>query len=242
MVYKKIKPKKIYEEVSEALYEMIRNGTLKPGEKLDSIQRLAESFQVGRPAIREALSALSSMGLIEIKQGEGTFVKTFDPGAMNYSLTSASLMDNDHIKQLLEVRRILEVGTAELAARKRTDKDVEELKKRLDEMERASDDEALSDITDVAFHVSVANASQNELLISLMNQVSEMMVERMRDIRRVALYSEEMSIKRLYQQHARIYEAIVSQDEEAARTAMLAHIHSVEGSLDEYIEDSKEPR
>ena len=79
MTYKKIKPKKIYEEVSEELYEMIRSGTLKPGDKLDSIQQLAENFQVGRPAIREALSALSSMGLIEIKQGEGTFVKTFRP-------------------------------------------------------------------------------------------------------------------------------------------------------------------
>ena len=98
------------------------------------------------------------------------------------------------------------------------------------------------EITDVAFHVAVANASQNDLLISLMNQVSEMMVERMRDIRRVALYSEEMSIKRLYQQHARIYDAIVSKDEIAARTAMLAHIQSVEESLDEFIEDSKDPK
>lgn len=107
---------------------MIRSGSLKPGEQLDSIQQLAENFQVGRPAIREALSALSSMGLIEIKQGEGTFVKTFDPAIMNHPLSAALLMDQDNIKHLLEVRKILESGTAEVAAKKRTEENLIELK------------------------------------------------------------------------------------------------------------------
>ncbi|MGE7766535.1 FadR/GntR family transcriptional regulator [Peribacillus sp. NPDC096540] len=235
MVYKKIKPKKIYEEVSEELYEMIRSGTLKPGEQLDSIQQLAENFQVGRPAIREALSALSSMGLIEIKQGEGTFVKTFDPSIMNFPLTTALLMDKDNIKHLLEVRKILESGAAEVAAKKRTNENLAELKVRLSEMEKVTEDEELSDKADIAFHVAVANASQNELLITLMHHVSELMTEKMRDIRRIALYSEEMTLKRLYQQHAKIYDAIVAQDEAGARNAMLFHLQNVEESLDKVI-------
>ena len=61
--YKQIKPKKIYEEVAEALHEMIRTGQLKPGDKLESVQQLAENFQVSRSATREALSALKAMGL-----------------------------------------------------------------------------------------------------------------------------------------------------------------------------------
>ena len=64
----KNKTKKIYEEVAEAIYEMIRTGQLKPGDKLDSVQQLAENFNVGRSAIREALSALKAMGLIEMRQ------------------------------------------------------------------------------------------------------------------------------------------------------------------------------
>ncbi len=240
MVYKKIKPKKIYEEVSDELYEMIRSGSLKPGEQLDSIQQLAENFQVGRPAIREALSALSSMGLIEIKQGEGTFVKTFDPAIMNHPLSAALLMDQDNIKHLLEVRKILESGTAEVAAKKRTEENLIELKDMLFNMEKVSDDEELSDKADISFHVAVANASQNELLITLMNHVSELMTEKMRDIRRVALYSEEMTLKQLYQQHVRIYDAIAAQDEDGARSAMLFHLQSVEESLDRVIQRNKQ--
>ncbi|WP_283778927.1 FadR/GntR family transcriptional regulator [Peribacillus frigoritolerans] len=240
MVYKKIKPKKIYEEVSDELYEMIRSGSLKPGEQLDSIQQLAENFQVGRPAIREALSALSSMGLIEIKQGEGTFVKTFDPAIMNHPLSAALLMDQDNIKHLLEVRKILESGTAEVAAKKRTEENLIELKDMLFNMDKVSDDEELSDKADISFHVAVANASQNELLITLMNHVSELMTEKMRDIRRVALYSEEMTLKQLYQQHVRIYDAIVAQDEDGARNAMLFHLQSVEESLDRVIQKNQQ--
>ncbi|MDP9739790.1 FadR/GntR family transcriptional regulator [Peribacillus frigoritolerans] len=240
MVYKKIKPKKIYEEVSDELYEMIRSGSLKPGEQLDSIQQLAENFQVGRPAIREALSALSSMGLIEIKQGEGTFVKTFDPAIMNHPLSAALLMDQDNIKHLLEVRKILESGTAEVAAKKRTEENLSELKDMLFNMEKVSDDEELSDKADISFHVAVANASQNELLITLMNHVSELMTEKMRDIRRAALYSEEMTLKQLYQQHVRIYDAIVAQDEDGARSAMLFHLQSVEESLDRVIQKNQQ--
>ncbi|MBD8134760.1 FadR/GntR family transcriptional regulator [Peribacillus frigoritolerans] len=240
MVYKKIKPKKIYEEVSDELYEMIRSGSLKPGEQLDSIQQLAENFQVGRPAIREALSALSSMGLIEIKQGEGTFVKTFDPAIMNHPLSAALLMDQDNIKHLLEVRKILESGTAEVAAKKRTEENLIELKDMLFNMEKVSDDEELSDKADISFHVAVANASQNELLITLMNHVSELMTEKMRDIRRAALYSEEMTLKQLYQQHVRIYDAIAAQDEDGARSAMLFHLQSVEESLDRVIQKNQQ--
>ena len=235
MAYKKIKPKKIYEEVSDELYEMIRSGTLKPGDKLDSIQQLAENFQVGRPAVREALSALSSMGLIEIKQGEGTFVKTFDPSIMNYPLTTALLMDKENIKHLLEVRKILETGTAELAAKKRTIDDLADIETKLSDMQKVADDEELSDQADIAFHVAIANASKNELLITLMSQVSVMMTEKMRDIRRLALYSEEMSLKRLYQQHTQIYEAIANRDEAGARQAMLLHLQNVEESFDKFI-------
>ncbi|QYF85481.1 FadR family transcriptional regulator [Brevibacterium sp. PAMC21349] len=219
---------------------MIRSGSLKPGEQLDSIQQLAENFQVGRPAIREALSALSSMGLIEIKQGEGTFVKTFDPAIMNHPLSTALLMDQDNIKHLLEVRKILESGTAEVAAKKRTEENLIELKDMLFNMDKVSDDEELSDKADISFHVAVANASQNELLITLMNHVSELMTEKMRDIRRVALYSEEMTLKQLYQQHVRIYDAIVAQDEDGARSAMLFHLQSVEESLDRVIQKNQQ--
>ena len=78
MKYKQIKTKKIYEEVADALLEKIKAGELKPGEKLDSVQALSESFQVSRSAVREALSALKAMGLVDMKQGEGTYIREFE--------------------------------------------------------------------------------------------------------------------------------------------------------------------
>lgn len=92
MKYKQIKTQKIYEEVADALLDMIKNGELKPGDKLDSVQALAESFQVSRSAVREALSALKAMGLVEMKQGEGTYLKEFELNQISQPLSAALLM------------------------------------------------------------------------------------------------------------------------------------------------------
>ena len=78
MIQKKIQPKKVYEEVAESLIEMIKIQNMQPGDKLDSVEKLAENFGVGLSAIREAVSGLRSMGVVETKQGKGTFVKSLD--------------------------------------------------------------------------------------------------------------------------------------------------------------------
>ncbi|HEQ4957907.1 TPA: L-lactate utilization/bacilysin biosynthesis transcriptional regulator LutR, partial [Streptococcus pyogenes] len=106
---------------------MIKNGELKPGDKLDSVQALAESFQVSRSAVREALSALKAMGLVEMKQGEGTYLKEFELNQISQPLSAALLMKKEDVKQLLEVRKLLEIGVASLAAEKRTEADLERI-------------------------------------------------------------------------------------------------------------------
>ena len=116
MKYKQIKPKKIYEEVADALLELIRSGELKPGDKLDSVQQLAESFSVGRSAIREALTSLRALGLIEMRQGEGTYVNEFSSEDLAFPLQSAILMNQQDVDHLLDVRKILEVGAVANAA------------------------------------------------------------------------------------------------------------------------------
>src|SRR5699024_12790475 len=78
MTQKKIQPKKVYEEVAESLIEIIKIQNLQTGDKLDSVEQLAENFGVGLSAIREAISGLRSMCVVETKQGKGTFVKYLD--------------------------------------------------------------------------------------------------------------------------------------------------------------------
>lgn len=237
--YKRIKPKKIYEEVAETLLENIKEGSLKPGDRLDSVQQLAENFQVGRSAIREALSALRAMGLLEMKQGEGTFVREFNSDMLSLPVTSAVLMNKNDIEHLLEVRKVLEIGAVRAAAQKRTDVDLKQLSNSLEQMKGAFGNEELGEKADFAFHLAIAKASQNPLLVKLMNNVSEMMIETMKETRRIWLYAEEKTAERIYKEHQQIYEAILSQHAEDAQHFMMSHLDNVEHVLMKYIPEEK---
>jgi GntR family transcriptional regulator, transcriptional repressor for pyruvate dehydrogenase complex len=233
--YKQIKPKKIYEEVAETIFDMIKNGVLKPGDKLDSVQQLAENFQVGRAAIREALTALKAMGLIELKQGEGTYIREFDPTMLSFPISIAALMKKEDISYLLEVRKLLEVGAAGVAARKRTERDLKAMEEALEQMRQGIGNEEIGEKADFLFHIAIAAASQNPILVSLMNNISEMMIETMRETRRIWLFSKQATSEQLLEEHMNIFEAIQRQDVNAAQARMLEHLSNVEQVLKKYI-------
>lgn len=239
MKYKRIKPKKIYEEVAETIYEMIRSGQLHPGDKLESVQKLAENFNVGRSAIREALTALKAMGLIEIKQGEGTYIREFETGQIAFPLSSAILMNKEDIAHLLEVRKILELGTVYAAAKKRTASQLKAMESALEYMKLANGNEELEEKADLAFHLAIAEGSQNPLLTTLMSHVSGLMDETMKETRRLWLYSKQASTFRLYEEHVSIYKAIKEQDTELASSLMLEHIENVERVLQDFFDENK---
>lgn len=237
MKYTQIKQKKLYEKVAETIYEMIRTGELKPGDKLDSVEQLAGNFQVGRSAVREALSALRAMGLVEIKQGEGTYIKGFSSEQIAFPLSTAILMNKSDVDSLLEVRKIIESGTAASAGKHRTEKDLQAMENALKEMKKASGNEELGEKADLTFHLSIAEASQNPLLASLLHHVSGLLQETIKETRRLWLYSNETTTERLYEEHKRIYEAIVKKDEHQAREAMLEHLENVEVILKKYYKE-----
>lgn len=234
-VYKQIKPKKIYEEVAEAILRMIQTGQLKPGDKLDSVQQLAENFQVGRAAIREALTALRAMGLIEMRQGEGTYVREFDPAMLSFPISTAILMSKEDVAHLLEVRKLLEVGAAGLAALKRTEEDLRAMQSALTQMREVIGDEELGEKADFLFHMAIAGATKNPLLVSLMNNVSGMMMETMRETRRIWLFAKQATTEQLLEDHIAIFEAIRDQNAELAQERMKEHLGHVEKVLANYI-------
>ncbi|MGH0430971.1 FadR/GntR family transcriptional regulator [Bacillus hominis] len=218
----------MYEEVSEAILTMIKNGTLKPGDKLLPVHQLAEQFQVGRSAVREALSALRAMGLIEMKQGEGTYVKNFDSSSLTKSLNNKLLMKKEDILNLLEVRKVLEVGAVRAAAAKRTEDNLQNMKHWLDEMAKSIGDEKAGEKADFHFHMGIAQSSHNNILLELMNHVSEMIAETIGESRRIILYGEQTTSERLIEEHQSIYDAVLKQDVELAQQAMLNHLTNVE--------------
>ncbi|MGE7114239.1 FadR/GntR family transcriptional regulator [Lysinibacillus sp. NPDC047702] len=239
MELRKIKPKKIYEEVSEILYEKIRAGVLKPGDRLDSVEQLAEQLQVSRSAIREALSALKAMGLIEIKQGSGTFVKSIQPSQLDFPLSTAILTNKQDVAHLLEVRKIIEVGAAASAATHRSDEDIQAMIQILDEMKRVQGDGELGEKVDFQFHAAISKASQNPLLATILDQVSGLMIETMKETRRIWLYSKKTTSEQLYDEHMQIFLAIKQQNEELAKHAMASHLSNVEKVLMQYFETTE---
>jgi len=233
---RKIKPKKIYEEVSEILHEKIRAGVLKPGDRLDSVEQLAEQLQVSRSAVREALSALKAMGLIEIKQGSGTFVKSVPPNRLDFPLSTAMLSNKLDIARLLEVRKIIEVGAAASAAINRTEQDIQAMVQILEDMKQAHGDGELGEKVDYQFHVAIATASQNPLLATILDQISGLMIDTMKETRRIWLYSKKTTSEQLYEEHMNIFLAIQQQNEESAKQAMTFHLSNVEKVLLQYFE------
>lgn len=237
--YKRIKPKKIYEQVAEALHEKVRSGVLKPGDKLDSVEMLAENFKVGRSAVREALSALRALGIIEMRQGEGTYVKQFEPNDLRFPLSIAMLMNSKDVMNLLEVRKIIEIGAAATAARKRTAENLIMMEKALEEMRMEHGNEELGERSDLKFHLAVASSTQNTILVKLLTDISVLMGETMKETRRIWFFSRETTKEKLHEEHLAVYRAVFAQDVEGAKRAMGNHLENVEKVLQKYFYEAK---
>jgi GntR family transcriptional repressor for pyruvate dehydrogenase complex len=238
MSFDPIKPLKGYELVKEQIKTRILKGELAPGEKLASVVDLAASFGVGRSTVREALSALKAIGLVEIRQGGGTYVSSVlppEPAADGISLFDKA----QSIRELLEVRKILETGCASLAARHRTEEDLRALEEELTIMEQSIADEAKGEEADVRFHLKLARASHNSLLIPMMESLSQKLHENMKETRRLWFYAESGEARRLLGEHADIYAAVRDKDEKRAFEAMSGHLGKVESVLKKAVEEGR---
>src|SRR5438477_1312115 len=132
-----IKSTRIYEEIVRQIKAMIAEGRLKSGDQLPPERDLAEKFLVSRTSVREALRALESVGLIEIRPGEGTFVKEVSVEALVEPLALVLLSQREMIGDLFEARRMLEPVIAGLAARRASREEVTEMERILDEQAKA---------------------------------------------------------------------------------------------------------
>lgn len=224
----KFTAKKGYEMVMEHLKKQIEDGVLKPGDRLDSVVDLAAQYGVGRSTMREALSALKAMGWLDIRHGGGTFVNKNLPTSSN----EIPLFNPEQsLREVLEVRKILEIEAAALAAGKRTEKNLTQLDKVLEQMQLHVHDEKLSEQADVTFHLEIARASQNQLLFRLMDSLSNHLQDTIRDTRRLWFYGEEAEAVKLLQEHQAIYEAIFDADPQLASARMRQHLERVENTL-----------
>lgn len=202
--------------VRDQLLKLIQSGELRPGAKLPGEHELARRFGVSRPVVREGLGALRAAGVLESRSGAGSYVRAARP-------TQALLLLGRHTpEQLHEVRSHLEVPGAGLAARRRSD---DHLRRLADIVEHHSGrrevDEWVRD--DLAFHVTLAEATGNELHARLVRELGELQHEQSAVMARLA----NRALHAPDDEHAAIVDAVRCRDEAAARDAMAAHLAAI---------------
>ncbi len=230
MEFKPIKTKKIYEEIVDQIKDKICRGELSPGDKLVAERDMAVQMKVGRSAVREAFRSLEAMGIIEIRPGEGTFIRRTSTDSFLETLTLILMTEKDTVKELLELRKILEVEGAGLAALRQVGRDLVNMEAALALMEADLDSGNLGDEADLQFHYAVAEATGNSLLVKLMQTISGTMKTALK-VSREQLYRTPGTPQRLLREHRIIYEAIKRGDKAGARQAMYDHLDKVEKAL-----------
>ncbi len=218
-----IKSTRIYEEIVRQIKQLISEGQLKSGDRLPPERDLAEKFVVSRTSVREALRALESLGLIEIRPGEGTFVREVSIDALVGPLALLLTTQREAIAELFEARRLLEPALAGLAAARATRDEIQEMDRILEAQakEIAAGNTGLAQ--DAAFHAAIGAAAHNRAITRLAHAIMDLLSQ-----------SREESLNtpgrptRSHQDHRRILAAITARDERAARQAMLDHLEAVE--------------
>jgi DNA-binding FadR family transcriptional regulator len=228
--YQPLERRKVYEQIAEQLLGQIGGGQLRPGDPLPPERELTEAFGVGRSSIREALRMLESQGVIAPASG-GAFVVAQAANPLESSLRLLfALDDRTGISDLFELRRILDCEAAALAAERRTEEHLAEMDAARTDMAASLDKAGRSDDfieADLRFHLAVAEATGNRLLVHCMQAV--------RDIVRRALLTVFVipgSPEGAVVEHRAIQDAIAMRDAERARAQMFAHLGRVQSDVE----------
>lgn len=212
----------IIDTIVAEIKDKIISGELKDGDMLASQDELARTMGVSRASLREALNRLSLMGLIETRQGTGTFVKTAKPLDFMNSLSSLLIMDQASAAELLDARLHIESAVAALAAKNATDEEVRQLYFLLERMKndfRVGDADSFA-ARDLQFHILVAESSKNRVLMKVLEIIRDILRQFIRKFFDKYPTTIPMAVK----YHQKIYEAIESRDSIAARKHMEDHI------------------
>ena len=219
---------RLSERVAKRLEDLILSNELQTGQKLPPEREMAELFNVSRTVIREAIHTLAAKHLVDLRSGSGTYVSgpSTDSVAASLGLLIRSMDESILVDGLHEVRRVLEIAVAEMAAERATADDIGDIQDILQRMEAAAgDDEAIAAL-DVEFHRTLAVATHNPLFIILLDSIAEPLLT----IRRLALVDPETYGKSL-QHHREILDKVVGRDPNAARQAMMAHLDQSEDTM-----------
>ncbi|GAC1429030.1 MAG: FadR/GntR family transcriptional regulator [Ktedonobacteraceae bacterium] len=216
---------KVFERIAEQIEKRILEGELHKGDRLPTERELAEQFQVSRTAVREAMKSLAQKGLINMRPGRGTIVIDGAHEAMQNSIglmMKLKLGEVGGSDNLVEFRVILETEIAALAAARATEKEISAMREAIRLMNENLNDADAFIRADNAFHEALAQATQNALILILINSIVHLLSEQRKQI-----FEVDGGPQRGQIHHRRILESVIRRDPEGARAAMRSHLQQV---------------
>jgi GntR family transcriptional repressor for pyruvate dehydrogenase complex len=222
-VYKVVQTSRLYEQIVQQIEDSIMQGALKPGDQLPAERELAQQFGVSRTAVREAVKTLREKGLLEAYSGRGTFITDGTSENIRQSLDRMiKIGQPEGSLYLAEVRAILEPEIAALAATRIEEQHLAGLREAFAVMGRSRTDSEAYIEADLDFHLALAEAAANPLILSLLDSIVGVLREQ-----RLRIFRVEGGPERGQFHHQRILEAIEQRDPVKAREAMRAHLQQV---------------
>jgi GntR family transcriptional regulator, transcriptional repressor for pyruvate dehydrogenase complex len=222
-VYRTVRTSRLYEQIVEQVEDSISRGQLKPGDQLPAERDLAQRFGVSRTAVREAVKTLREKGLVEAYSGRGTFVTNGTSHAIRHSLDlMIRINPQEGSANLAELRLVLEPEIAGLAAPRIEEQLAATMREAVAVMDRNLHDPDAYVEADLDFHLALAEAAGNPLILSLLDSIVGLLREQRR-----CIFNVDGGPERGQFHHKRILAAIERRDADAARDAMRAHLNQV---------------
>jgi GntR family transcriptional repressor for pyruvate dehydrogenase complex len=222
-MYKTVQTSRLYEQIVQQIEESINSGQLKIGDQLPAERELAQQFGVSRTAVREAVKTLREKGLVEAHPGRGTFITNGSSHSMWHSLDRMIREGQpEAMVHLVEVREILEPEIAALAATRAGKDDIAAMREAFESMDNTKQEPEGFIESDLDFHLALAEAASNPLILSLIDSIVGVLREQ-----RMGIFKVEGGAERGQYHHKKILDAVEHRDALGARESMRSHLQQV---------------
>jgi len=229
-LFSPVKAHKKSDEVYNQLFSLISSGKLAPGDKIPSERDLATELRISRQSIREALNRAEVMGLIKVRQGEGSFILSSFKDALKPPLTLIIEKEAARIFDFLEIRKLVEGWCAEKAALEATGEELQGMQEILEKMKKVAAKDKQWEELDLELHLSFAKATHNVIAVHIMEALKVNFAPFFKFTKSMPS-SEKMDV--LWQHHYEIFKAIECRDSEAAKYKVIEHLNFIEKKLRE---------
>ncbi|MDX9871453.1 MAG: FadR/GntR family transcriptional regulator [Clostridia bacterium] len=233
-MFTQINSNKVYTQIIDQIKESIARGELKKGDRLPSERVMSEQLGVSRATVREAIRSLEIMGLVECVQGEGNFIANNLENTLVEPVSMMFILNQGKIREINELRRALELEAIKLATARMAPLGLKKLEELCRIMETSPEEAARAE-ADKQFHYEIAKASENGLIMNILNAAATLIELQIKDVRQ-KIFANEKSNDSTNTQHRQVLEAIREKDADKAACAMQTHMDHISKFIEAYKE------